>query len=183
MRIGMGYDVHRLTEDRKLILGGVEIPFEKGLQGHSDADVLLHAIMDALLGAAGLGDIGKHFPDTDPAYKGASSLKLLEHVGDLIGQELYVISNIDATIIAQKPKLLPYIDAMIQNVAQALHLEENQVNIKATTEEGLGFTGSMEGISAHAVCVLTSVQDLIGDDRSSSCQGCCRQQYKEKEDG
>ena len=134
MRIGMGYDVHRLVEDRDLILGGVRIPYEKGLLGHSDADVLLHAIMDALLGAAALGDIGKHFPDTDPAYKGASSLKLLEHVGDLIGQELYVISNIDATIIAQRPKMAPYIEEMRENVAKVLHLEVSQVNIKATTE-------------------------------------------------
>ena len=134
MRIGMGYDVHRLVEDRDLILGGVRIPYEKGLLGHSDADVLLHAIMDALLGAAALGDIGKHFPDTDPAYKGASSLKLLEHVGDLIGQELYVISNIDATIIAQRPKMAPHIEEMRENVAKVLHLEVSQVNIKATTE-------------------------------------------------
>ena len=175
IRVGMGYDVHKLTEGRDLILGGVNIPWDK--------DVVVHAIMDALLGAAALRDIGRHFPDTDPRYKGISSILLLQHVGKLLEENMYVINNIDATIIAQKPKLLPYIDAMIQNVAQALHLEENQVNIKATTEEGLGFTGSMEGISAHAVCVLTSVQDLIGDDRSSSCQGCCRQQYKEKEDG
>ena len=157
MRIGMGYDVHRLVEDRDLILGGVRIPYEKGLLGHSDADVLLHAIMDALLGAAALGDIGKHFPDTDPAYKGASSLKLLEHVGDLIGQELYVISNIDATIIAQRPKMAPHIEEMRENVAKVLHLEVSQVNIKATTEEGLGFTGSGEGIAAHAVCLIKKV--------------------------
>ena len=157
MRIGMGYDVHRLVEDRDLILGGVRIPYEKGLLGHSDADVLLHAIMDALLGAAALGDIGKHFPDTDPAYKGASSLKLLEHVGDLIGQELYVISNIDATIIAQRPKMAPHIEEMRENVAKVLHLEVSQVNIKATTEEGLGFTGSGEGISAQAVAALETV--------------------------
>ena len=177
IRVGMGYDVHKLTEGRDLILGGVNIPWDKGLLGHSDADVVVHAIMDALLGAAALRDIGRHFPDTDPKYKGISSILLLQHVGKLLEENMYVINNIDATIIAQKPKLLPYIDTMIKNVAQALHLEENQVNIKATTEEGLGFTGSMEGISAHAICALTSVQDLMGDDRSTpSCQGCCRQQ-------
>ena len=180
IRVGMGYDVHKLTEGRDLILGGVNIPWEKGLLGHSDADVVVHAIMDALLGAAALRDIGRHFPDTDPKYKGISSILLLQHVGKLLEENMYVINNIDATIIAQKPKLLPYIDTMIKNVAQALHLEENQVNIKATTEEGLGFTGSMEGISAHAICALTSVQDLMGDDRSvHSCQGCCRQQAPE----
>ena len=160
MRVGMGYDVHRLVEDRKLILGGVEIPYEKGLLGHSDADVLLHAIMDALLGAAALGDIGKHFPDTDPAYEGASSMKLLEHVGELLEEHNYVIENIDATIIAQRPKMLPHIPQMVKNVAEALGLEENQVNIKATTEEGLGFTGSGEGISSQAICMLTPVMDL-----------------------
>ena len=144
MRVGMGYDVHRLEEGRKLILGGVEIPFELGLLGHSDADVVVHAIMDALLGAAALKDIGYHFPDTDPAYKGASSLKLLERVGELLEEKLYLIENIDATIIAQKPKLRSYMDEMTRNVARTLHLQENQVNIKATTEEGLGFTGSME---------------------------------------
>ncbi len=140
MRVGMGYDVHRLTENRELILGGVKIPYEKGLLGHSDADVLIHAIMDALLGAAALGDIGKHFPDTDPEYKGISSIKLLEHVGRLIEEQLYVIGNIDATIIAQRPKMAPYIEQMRENVARALQLEIGQVNIKATTEEGLGFT-------------------------------------------
>ena len=137
MRVGMGYDVHKLTENRKLILGGVEIPYEKGLLGHSDADVLLHAIMDALLGAAALGDIGKHFPDTDPAYKGASSIELLKHVGKLIDEKLYVIGNIDATIIAQRPKMAPHIEQMRKNVAEALHIDVDQVNIKATTEEGL----------------------------------------------
>ena len=147
MRIGMGYDVHRLVEGRELILGGVKIPYEKGLLGHSDADVLLHAVMDALLGAAALGDIGRHFPDTDPAYKGASSLKLLEHVGKLIDEKLYVIGNIDATIIAQRPKMAPYIEEMRKNVAETLGIETDQVNIKATTEEGLGFTGSGEGIA------------------------------------
>ena len=140
-----------------MILGGVNIPWEKGLLGHSDADVVVHAIMDALLGAAALRDIGRHFPDTAPQYKGISSIKLLQHVGKLLEENMYVINNIDATIIAQKPKLLPYIDTMIENVANALHLEANQVNIKATTEEGLGFTGSMEGISAQAICALTHV--------------------------
>lgn len=154
MRVGMGYDVHKLTEGRDLILGGVKIPYEKGLLGHSDADVLLHAIMDALLGAAALGDIGKHFPDTDPAYKGASSMKLLEHVGELIEKELYVIGNIDATIIAQRPKMAPHISKMRENVAAALHIDVNQINIKATTEEGLGFTGTGEGISSQAVACL-----------------------------
>ena len=146
MRIGMGYDVHRLAENRKMIIGGVEIPYEKGLLGHSDADVLLHAIMDALLGAAALGDIGKHFPDTDPAYEGISSMKLLEKVGQLLEDNRYVIENIDATIIAQKPKMRPYIDTMRENIAGALGIELFQVNVKATTEEGLGFTGAMEGI-------------------------------------
>ena len=144
MRVGIGYDVHRLAEGRDLIIGGVKIPYEKGLLGHSDADVLLHAIMDALLGAAAMGDIGKHFPDTDPKYEGASSIKLLEHVGELLEQENYQIVNIDATIIAQKPKMAPHISQMIQNVAQTLKIDESQVNIKATTEEGLGFTGSGE---------------------------------------
>ncbi|MEF2735396.1 MAG: 2-C-methyl-D-erythritol 2,4-cyclodiphosphate synthase, partial [Blautia sp.] len=175
--VGMGYDVHKLTEGRDLILGGVKIPWEKGLLGHSDADVVVHAIMDALLGAAALRDIGRHFPDTDPQYKGISSIKLLQHVGKLLEEKMYVINNIDATIIAQKPKLLPYIDTMISNVAEALHLEEDQVNIKATTEEGLGFTGSQEGISAHAVCALTHVQDFMGDDRiQRGCGGCCNRE-------
>ena len=150
MRVGMGYDVHRLVEERELILGGVKIPYEKGLLGHSDADVLVHAIMDALLGAAALGDIGKHFPDTDPKYKGISSIRLLSHVGKLIEEQLYVIGNIDATIIAQKPKMSPHIDQMRANVAKTLNLDISQVNIKATTEEGLGFTGNGEGISAQA---------------------------------
>lgn len=173
MRIGTGYDVHRLTEGRKLILGGVEIPYEKGLLGHSDADVLLHAIMDALLGAAALGDIGRHFPDTDEAYRGASSLKLLEKVGELIEKELYVISNIDATIIAQRPKLAPYIDAMRDHVADTLHLERNQVNIKATTEEGLGFTGSGEGIAAQAAACLETIANVSYDPLAGAgCGGC-----------
>lgn len=177
MRVGMGYDVHRLTENRKLILGGVEIPYEKGLLGHSDADVLLHAIMDALLGAAALGDIGKHFPDTDPAYEGISSIKLLEHVGELLEQNNYVIENIDATIIAQRPKMLPHIPQMRKNVARALGIEESQINIKATTEEGLGFTGSGEGISSQAICLLMPVMDIstfdyMGQSGNCGCGGC-----------
>lgn len=144
MRVGMGYDVHKLVEGRKLILGGVEIPYEKGLLGHSDADVMLHAVMDALLGAAALGDIGLHFPDTDPKYKGASSIKLLEHVGRLLEENGYVIENIDATIIAQRPKMRPHIDQMRENMAKALKIDVDQINVKATTEEGLGFTGSGE---------------------------------------
>lgn len=154
MRVGIGYDVHRLTEGRKLILGGVEIPYALGLLGHSDADVLLHAVMDALLGAAALGDIGKHFPDTDEKYRGISSLKLLAHVEELITGQGYYIENIDATIIAQKPKLRPYIGQMEENIAEALKIGKDQVNVKATTEEGLGFTGSGEGISSQAVCSL-----------------------------
>ena len=154
MRIGHGYDVHRLVLERKLILGGVEVPFEKGLLGHSDADVLTHAVMDALLGAAGLGDIGKHFPDTDPAYAGADSMKLLEHVAGLLRARGWQVSNVDATILAQRPKLAPYIPAMRRALAGHLGLEEEQVNVKATTEEGLGFTGSGEGMAAHAVCLL-----------------------------
>ena len=177
MRIGMGYDVHRLTNDRKLIIGGVEIPYEKGLLGHSDADVLLHAVMDALLGAAALGDIGKHFPDTDPAYRGISSVKLLEHVGGLLEEHLFLIENIDATIIAQAPKMRPHIDAMRANIANALRIEPAQVNVKATTEEGLGFTGTGEGISAQAVCLLTSPAELYDRDVTkqgdcASCPGC-----------
>lgn len=175
MRVGMGYDVHKLVEDRELILGGVKIPYEKGLLGHSDADVLLHAIMDALLGAAALGDIGKHFPDTDPAYKGVSSMELLEHVGRLVEDQLYVIGNIDATIIAQKPKMAPYISQMRKNVAGALHLREEQVNIKATTEEGLGFTGAGEGISAQAVAALETVANYsyeVTPGEGRPCAGC-----------
>ncbi|MBQ8662725.1 MAG: 2-C-methyl-D-erythritol 2,4-cyclodiphosphate synthase [Eubacterium sp.] len=154
MRVGTGYDVHKLVEGRDLILGGVKIPHTTGLLGHSDADVLLHAIMDAILGAAALGDIGKHFPDTDPAYKGASSMKLLEHVYQLITDRGYVIGNIDATIIAQKPKLRPYIQEMEQNIANVLQIALDQINVKATTEEQLGFTGRMEGISTQAICCL-----------------------------
>jgi 2-C-methyl-D-erythritol 2,4-cyclodiphosphate synthase len=154
MRIGHGYDVHRLAIDRKLIVGGVEIPYEKGLLGHSDADVLLHSIMDALLGAAALGDIGKHFPDSDDAYKGISSLALLGHVGRLLQDRDYRVVNIDATIIAQKPKMAPFIDTMRRNIAEVLKLSIDEINIKATTEEGLGFSGRGEGIAAHAVCLI-----------------------------
>ena len=154
MRIGTGYDVHRLTEGRDLIIGGVNIPFEKGLLGHSDADVLLHAIMDALLGAAALGDIGKHFPDSDMQYKGISSLELCRRVRILLEENLFFPENIDATIIAQAPKMRPHIDKMNENVAKALNIDVNKVNIKATTEEGLGFTGSGEGISSQAICIL-----------------------------
>ena len=154
MRIGHGYDVHKLVEGRKLIMGGVEIPWEKGLLGHSDADVLLHAISDAILGAIAEGDIGKHFPDTDPAYKGADSLKLLEHAGFLAAQRGYILGNLDATIIAQRPKMAPHITAMRENIAKALKASPDQINVKATTEEGLGFTGAGEGISAHAVVLM-----------------------------
>ena len=178
-RIGMGYDVHKLTEGRDLILGGVKIPYEKGLLGHSDADVIVHAIMDALLGAAALGDIGQHFPDTDPAYKGISSMVLLEQVGRLLEDHNYVIENIDATIIAQKPKMMPHLPKMRENVARALGIEVDQVNIKATTEEGLGFTGTGEGISAQAICLLLPLMDLVSDDvmTAGGCGGCggCRE--------
>ena len=156
-RVGIGYDVHKLVTDRKLILGGVDIPHEKGLLGHSDADVLLHAISDALLGAAALGDIGKHFPDTDERFKGISSLILLKHVGELLQAKNYKINNIDATIVAQRPKLLPFIPTMQKNVAETLNLPIEDVNIKATTEERLGFTGSEEGISSYAVCSIDNL--------------------------
>ena len=175
MRVGMGYDVHKLVEGRDLIMGGVKIPYEKGLLGHSDADVLLHAISDALLGAAALGDIGKHFPDTDPKYKGADSLKLLEHVGKLLDERLYVIENIDATIIAQRPKMAPHIQKMRENIAGALGLEVDQVNVKATTEEGLGFTGSGEGISSQAICAIekiTNFESYMVADSEGGCAGC-----------
>lgn len=172
MRVGMGYDVHRLVENRELIIGGVTIPYEKGLLGHSDADVLLHAISDALLGAAALGDIGKHFPDTDPAYKGISSLLLLEKVGELLEEQGFLIENIDATIIAQAPKMRPYIDTMRENIARALKIETAQVNVKATTEEGLGFTGVGDGISSQAICLLTSPFDLAVQPIHSGCDGC-----------
>ena len=154
MRIGHGYDVHKLSQDRKLIIGGVEIPFEAGLLGHSDADVLLHAVCDSLLGAAALGDIGKHFPDTDPAYKNINSLFLLKKVGELISEGGYKICNIDATIIAQNPKMSPYIQKMRENIAEALNIDVSLVSVKATTEEGLGFSGRKEGISAHSVCLI-----------------------------
>ena len=178
MRVGMGYDVHRLVEDRKLIIGGVEIPYEKGLLGHSDADVLLHAVMDALLGAAAMGDIGKHFPDTDAAYKGISSVALLEKVGEMLNKKGFLVENIDATIIAQAPKMRPYIDKMRENIAEALQMDISCVNVKATTEEGLGFTGSGEGISSQAVCMLTSPYDLTAQQISGGCAGCsgCRKQ-------
>lgn len=154
MRIGHGYDVHKLVENRDLILGGVKIPYEKGLLGHSDADVLLHAVSDGLLGAAGLRDIGYHFPDTDPAYKGADSLELLRIVGQKVTAKGYRVSNVDVTLIAQRPKVGSYIPQMIANIADALGLCPDRVNVKATTEEGLGFTGQLEGISCHAVCLL-----------------------------
>lgn len=174
MRVGMGYDVHKLVEGRDLIIGGVNIPHTLGLLGHSDADVLLHAIMDALLGAAGLGDIGKHFPDTDPAYKGISSVKLLEHVAALIEEKGYVVENIDATIIAQKPKMRPHIPQMEENIAKALHIDVDQINVKATTEEGLGFTGTEEGISSQAICCLTTIYEssVRVADSENPCAGC-----------
>ena len=181
MRIGTGYDVHRLVEGRELVLGGVKIPYEKGLLGHSDADVLLHAIMDALLGAAALGDIGMHFPDTDPAYKGISSMELLKKVGVLLEEKCYIIGNIDATIIAQKHKLLPYKEQMRKNIAKALQISVSQVNIKATTEEGLGFTGSGEGMAAWATVLLETVENYryMEEDRGAACAQCggC-QKYK-----
>jgi 2-C-methyl-D-erythritol 2,4-cyclodiphosphate synthase len=179
MRVGTGYDVHRLTEGRTLILCGVEIPYEKGLLGHSDADVALHAIMDALLGAAAMGDIGLHFPDDDPAYEGISSLELLKEVRDMLLSKLYVIDNIDVTIIAQQPKLRPYIELMRDKVADALMLEKDQVNVKATTEEGLGFTGEGKGIAAQAVCSISAaLEDFEAAVPGSmgcegGCGGCC----------
>ena len=184
MRIGQGYDVHKLVEGRDLILGGVTVPYEKGLLGHSDADVLVHAVMDALLGAAALGDIGQHFPDTDPKYKGISSIALLKEVGALLEKEGYIIENIDATIIAQRPKLAAYRPQMAKNIAEALHLEVNQVSVKATTEEGLGFTGSGEGISSQAITLLSHMRDFAADNRMvyrddaysggcGGCPGCC----------
>ena len=172
IRVGMGYDVHKLTEGRDLILGGVNIPWEKGLLGHSDADVLIHAIMDALLGAAALGDIGKHFPDTDPAYKGISSIKLLEHVGKLLDDRMYVIENIDATIIAQRPKMRRHIEQMEKNIPESQHIETNQVNVKATTEEGLGFTGSGEGISSQAICAIEKLTNFSSVDVAAPAGGC-----------
>ena len=189
MRIGTGYDVHKLVENRDLILGGVKIDHELGLLGRSDADVLLHAIMDAMLGAAALGDIGRHFPDTDEAYKGISSLKLLRRVEELVRKQGYVVGNIDATVIAQRPKIGPYIEQMRENIAQSLQIAVEQINVKATTEEHLGFTGREEGISAQAVCLLENFAEASGlvaygddnvagdggaTDRCSSCGGCGR---------
>ena len=158
MRIGHGYDVHMLVEGRKLILGGVDIPHETGLLGHSDADVLTHAVMDALLGAAALGDIGRHFPDNDPAYEGADSLKLLAHVIDLLAEKGWAVGNVDATILAQRPKLAPHIPQMRENLSRVMRIKLDQVNVKATTEERLGFTGTEEGMAAHAVCLLIKVE-------------------------
>ena len=169
MRIGNGYDVHRLVEGRKLILGGVHIPFEKGLLGHSDADVLTHAIMDALLGAAGEGDIGRHFPDTDEKYKDADSVKLLEKVGEILQDKLYVIENIDAVLMAERPKIAPYIPEMRKKLSAALGIEEDRINIKATTEEGLGFVGLGEGMKAQAAALLNEV---INDDTFMTGGGC-----------
>lgn len=177
MRIGSGYDVHRLTENRKLIIGGVEIPHEKGLDGHSDADVLLHAVMDALLGAAALGDIGLHFPDTDETYRGADSRVLLRAVAEKIREKGYLVGNVDATVIAQRPKLRPFIPQMIQNIAEDLEITEDQVNVKATTEEHLGFSGREEGIAASAVCLLNSLYEASFPAADSfaggtGCAGC-----------
>jgi 2-C-methyl-D-erythritol 2,4-cyclodiphosphate synthase len=161
MRVGMGYDVHKLVEDRPLILGGVNIPYEKGLLGHSDADCLTHAIMDSLLGAAALGDIGKHFPDTDPKYEGADSLKLLSFVKEMLDERAYIIGNIDATIIAQKPKMAGYIQEMREKIADTLEIEIDRINIKATTEEGLGFTGEGLGISCQSIALLETVDNYV----------------------
>ena len=158
MRIGMGYDVHKMVEGRDMIIGGVKIDYELGLLGHSDADVLTHAIMDALLGAAALGDIGKHFPDNDPAYKGANSIELLKKVGELLRENGFTIANIDSTIIAQKPKMAPHIDNMRANIANALDIDVSQVGVKATTEEGLGFTGALQGISSQAIALIYDVR-------------------------
>jgi|GEM_PF-1482980 len=173
MRIGHGYDVHRLKKDRKLILGGVEIPYKKGLAGHSDADVLLHAVMDALLGASALKDIGQHFPDSDPAYKGISSLVLLSEVGKMLDEKGLLIENIDATVIAQKPKLSPYTEEMKKNISETLGITADRVNVKATTEEGLGFTGKGRGIAAHAVCLLISALEAESCDVTPhECPAC-----------
>ena len=176
MRVGIGYDVHKFAEGRKLILGGVEIPYGKGLLGHSDADVIVHAIMDALLGAAALGDIGQHFPDTDPAYEGISSIALLKKVGERLEENNYEVGNIDSIIIAQRPKMMPHLTQMRQNVADALGIGIDRVSIKATTEEGLGFTGRGEGIAAQATCLLNSLMDEIADSRMgvqpSGCAMC-----------
>lgn len=171
----MGYDVHQCVKGRKMIIGGVVIPYENGLLGHSDADVLIHAIIDSLLGAASMGDIGRWFPDNDPKYKDVSSLVLLKKVKERLEENLYRIGNIDATIIAQRPKMLPYIPKMIENIAQTLEIAESRINIKATTEEGLGFTGTGEGISAQAICLLEEVANYVYDDvyqNATSCSGC-----------
>ena len=174
IRIGQAVDIHQLQEGRKLILGGVEIEHSKGLLGHSDADVLVHAVGESILGALALGDLGKHFPDNNDRYKGISSLKLLEHVRELLDTNNYIIENIDATIIAQKPKMRPYIDDMRKNIADTLKIDINQVNVKATTEEGLGFTGSGEGISSQAICSLNSVNNYIyGESDMTNCCGGC----------
>jgi len=174
MRIGQGYDVHKLAENRPLVLGGVTIPYEKGLLGHSDADVLVHAVMDALLGAAALGDIGQHFPDSDPAYKGISSIELLKKTGGILDDRGYIIENIDSTVIAQSPRLAPYRAQMAENIAAALGLDSSRVSVKATTEEGLGFTGRGEGISAQAITLLTEAADYCYDNKimGGGCQGC-----------
>ena len=174
MRIGTGYDVHMLTEGRRLIIGGVDIPYEKGLLGHSDADVLSHAIMDALLGAAALGDIGLHFPDTDERYKGADSMQLMRRVAQILQENCYVIGNVDATIVAQAPKMRPHIEAMRANIAKALEIDVSQVSVKATTEEHLGFTGKGEGIAAQAVALVTSPMDadMTAAFPPGGCQGC-----------
>lgn len=172
MRIGQGYDVHRLVEGRRLIIGGVDIPYEKGLLGHSDADVLLHAVMDALLGAAALGDIGQHFPDSDERYKGISSIALLKKVGKILQENGYMIENIDSTVIAQRPKLLPYRPQMAENIAAALGIEKEQVSVKATTEEGLGFTGNGEGISSQAICAIEKLTNFSSVDVAAPVGGC-----------
>ena len=182
MRVGIGYDVHQLVEGRNLILGGVKIPYEKGLLGYSDGDVLIHSVMDALLGAAALEDIGQHFPDDEDAYKGISSLELLSKVSRLLEEKRFVIENIDSTIIAQKPRMKPYIQEMTENIAKVLELNIDQINIKATTEEGLGFTGREEGIAAQAICSITKItnfssfdvgeSDFQEESSCSSCRGC-----------
>ncbi len=176
MRVGLGYDVHKLVKDRKLIIGGIEIPHDYGLLGHSDADVLLHAIMDALLGAAALGDIGRHFPDTDEKYRGASSIELLKEVGKKLEEKMYLVQNIDATIVAQSPKMAPHIEAMRSNIAEALEIDVELINIKATTEEGLGFTGAKEGIAAQAICSIAGLfensVEVSGQGNCGGCKGC-----------
>ncbi len=176
MRVGFGYDVHKLIEGRKLILGGINIPFDKGLEGHSDADVITHAIMDALLGAVGMGDIGEHFPDSDEKYKDADSLQLLKRVCEIVEESGYYIENIDATIVAQKPKLKEYKEDIRENIAKTIKIDKSRVNIKATTEEGLGFTGSLDGISAKAICLvneMTEINVYSSEESNSGCGGCC----------